>query len=140
MTLGRSEPFLPLGPARELPVPTLLSKPLAPRAVSPLPSTQLLAVLLSNNGQASALLQVENARLRVRAGSMLAGGGQVAAIGKDFVLVRRDGVLHRIGLSAGESAPSALVAPSAPLAPDFPSIPALQLPGEPTSVFDKIRR
>lgn len=141
VTLGRTEPFLPLGGARDLPAPVILPKPLVPvRAVTPLPSTQLLAVLLSNNGQASALLQVENERLRVRAGSVLSGGGQVAAIGKDFVLVRRDGVLHRIGLSAGAPAPSAPTAAEPPPVPSFPSVPTLQIPGEPTSVFDKTRR
>lgn len=138
VTLGRMEPFLPLGVARELPPPSLLPKPVSvPRPGIALPSTQLLAVLLSNNGQASALVQVGNDRIRVRAGSMLASGGQVAAIGKDFVLVRQGGVLHRIGLNAGEpSAPPA----APPVAPDFPSVPALQIPGDPTSVFDKTRR
>ncbi|MBO9540386.1 hypothetical protein J7643_07320 [bacterium] len=142
VTLGRVEPFLPLGAAREMPAPVILPKPVvAPAPVTALPSTQLLAVLLSNNGQASALLQVGNDRLRVRAGSMLSGGGVVAAIGKDFVLVRQGGALHRIGLSAGEaSSPAAAAHGAPPAVPDFPSVPALQIPGEPTSVFDKTRR
>ncbi|HEY9898339.1 MAG TPA: hypothetical protein V6D00_04085 [Pantanalinema sp.] len=142
VTLGRLEPFLPLGAAREAPVPAPLPRAVAlPSAVAPLPSTQLLAVLLSNNGQASALLQVGNDRLRVRAGSMLAGGGLVAAIGKDFVLVRQGGALHRIGLGADAPLSRAAVSPALPpLVPDFPSVPTLQIPGEPTSVFDKTRR
>lgn len=134
VSLGRAEPFLPLGPARENPV--MLSKPIVPaKAAAPLPQASVLAVLLSNDGPATALLQYGNERMRVRPGSLLTGGAQVAAIGRDFVLIRYQGTLRRVGLQS-ESMP-VFNAPNPPAdtttprplpMPDIPRVPTVQGP------------
>lgn len=135
VNLGRAEPFLPLGQARETPV--MLAKPIATakQAVTPLPEASVLAVLLSNDGPATALLQYGNERMRVRPGSLLTGGAQVAAIGRDFVLIRYQGTLHRVGLQSesmpvfnAPSSPADLTTPRPLPMPDIPRVPTVQGP------------
>lgn len=132
INLGRSEPFLPLGPAREAPIP--MAKPLLSpvKPVEPLPEASVLAVLLSNDGPATALLQYGNERMRVRPGSLLTGGAQVAAIGRDFVLIRYQGTLHRVGLQT-ESMPG-ITPPAQPAAASMPPrpVPVPEIPHVPT--------
>lgn len=140
VSLGRAEPFLPLGPAREAPVK--LGKPISPvkPVAAPLPEAAVLAVLLSNDGPATALLQYGNERMRVRPGSLLTGGAQVAAIGRDFVLIRYQGTLHRIGLQTdsmshfnppsmpAQAAPTSMATPRPLPVPDVPRVPTVQGP------------
>ncbi|HEY9857044.1 MAG TPA: hypothetical protein V6D05_14975 [Stenomitos sp.] len=134
INLGRAEPFLPLGEARVEPVK--LAKPiLAPaRPAAPLPEAAVLAVLLSNDGPATALLQYGNERMRVRPGSLLTGGAQVAAIGRDFVLIRYQGTLHRIGLQTESSMPVFNAPPPSqpsPASMRMPQVPVPEIPRVP---------
>ncbi len=140
VNLGRAEPFLPLGAALQAPLP--LAKPITPvrTAVTPLPQAAVLAVLLSNDGPATALLQYGNERMRVRPGSLLTGGAQVAAIGRDFVLIRFQGTLHRIGLQTesmpafnapnlqSQPSPASQTTPRPVPVPDIPRVPTVQGP------------
>lgn len=140
VNLGRAEPFLPLGPDRG--APAQLAKPIAPvrPVAAPLPEAAVLAVLLSNDGPATALLQYGNERMRVRPGSLLTGGAQVAAIGRDFVLIRYQGTLHRVGLQSGsmpvfnapslpsQPTPANPQTPQAVPVPDIPRLPMVQGP------------
>lgn len=127
VTLGRAEPFLPL---TSVLAPTVV-KPIGIKVGGPLTNVWLTAVLVSGDGPASALLQFGTERLRVHPGTILSGGAQVAAIGRDFILIRDQGVLHRVGLRSESSSVSAgsAEAPSQESAP--PTVPVPEIPGMP---------
>lgn len=107
-TLGRAEPFLPLAgavlrkvapmamPLGALPTVNLLPPAVVPEA--PPPQAALIAVLLSNDRPANALLQYGGTRALIHQGSVLEGGDQVVAIGRDFVLIRHKKALRRVEL------------------------------------------
>jgi|GEM_PF-1879555 hypothetical protein len=142
VTLGRSEPFLPMGEPIERkvvirrPPLQLVHRIMRTLPTTPMPETTLIAVLLSGDGPASALIQYGGERMRVRPGSVIDGSTQVAAIGRDFVLIRFGGTLHRVGLRA--DTPASLFAPhptetrdvvlkTSPL-PPVPPLPKPQIP------------
>lgn len=116
-TLGRAEPFLPLAgavlkkiaplapPIATLPTVNLLPPALIPE--DPPPPAVLLAVLLSDDKPANALLQYGGTRALVHQGSVLEGGDQVVAIGRNFVMIRHKKALRRVELRSIGSAPSA---------------------------------
>lgn len=117
-TLGRAEPFLPLGNAAKQIAPlALLAPPLAgvptvnllpPAIVVEPPETQatLMAVLLSNNRPANALLQYGGTRSLVHQGTVLEGGDQVVTIGRDFILIRHKKALRRVELRSIGASPT----------------------------------
>lgn len=145
-TLGRAEPFLPLAGAvvkKAPPLPDPMAPPLAsvppvnllPPAVVPEvppPPSVLMAVLMSNDKPANALLQYGGARALVHQGSVLEGGDQVVAIGRDFVLIRHKKALRRVELrslgsasqAAGSDPAGTATAKEAPL-PSVPQVPRL---------------
>lgn len=119
VSLGRAEPFLPLQAMRMV-VPFASDSLSATMSHAPalnapaLPETRVLAILVGNDGQSSALLQVGAERLRVRAGSYLAGGAQIAGIGKDFVLIRTSNGLRKLHVNEVIGASGVPAPPSVP--------------------------
>ncbi|MEB3187078.1 MAG: hypothetical protein VKP72_06535 [bacterium] len=128
--IGRKEPFLPL--VQQKPKARKLTNsasgsvlPVVEKDEVPEPAVTLEGVLLAPGGPATAYMSFDGQRLRVKAGSVLVDGSQVEAIGRDYLLMRRQGRLRRVNLGA----PS-VTAPGRGGLPGVTAEPAVNLPAQ----------